>query len=198
MIAPYHGRVLIDVGTGDGVCIWRHARTHQDQFCIGIDSNRSNLQQISEKIHRKISKGGAPNALFIEAAVEDLPSELENIAEMVQIQFPWGSLLHGIATGDQHVLSNLHRICRCDALLKVIISLDPLKDCAELTRLGIPKFDLDYVKNELTAKYEKAGFEILYANVMSEQDYSRLQSSWAKRIHQNKERSPIYFLARAR
>jgi hypothetical protein len=116
---------------------------------------------------------------------------------VVQIQFPWGSLLQTIATGDQNVLSNLRRICRCDALLKVTISLDPIQDRAELARLKIAKFDLDYVRNILTPIYKSSGFKIVQADVMSEQEYSKLQSSWAKRIQQNKERLPIYFLARA-
>jgi hypothetical protein len=106
--------------------------------------------------------------------------------------------LHGIATGNRHVLSNLHRICRCNALLKVIINLDPITDRAELTRLGIATFDLDYVRSVLTDVYQKAGFEIMDVDVISDQEYLTLQSSWAKRIHQNKERLPIYFLARAK
>jgi hypothetical protein len=80
----------------------------------------------------------------------------------------------------------------------VIISLDPIKDRAELTRLGITKFDLDYVRSPLTHAYQNAGFEIVDATVMSNQEYSTLESSWAKRIHQNKARLPIIFLARAR
>jgi hypothetical protein len=79
----------------------------------------------------------------------------------------------------------------------VIISLDPIRDRAELTRLEIANFDLDYVRNVLTPIYKSSGFKIVQADVMSEQEYSKLQSSWAKRIHQNKERLPIYFLARA-
>jgi len=102
-----------------------------------------------------------------------------------------------MATGDQHVLLNLHRICRYNALLKVIISLDPIRDRAELTRLGIARFDLDYVRNILADKYKNAGFEIVQANLMSAEKYSTLQSSWAKRIHQNKQRLPICFSARA-
>jgi hypothetical protein len=80
--------------------------------------------------------------------------------------------------------------------LKVIISLDPIRDRAELMRLGIVTFDLDYIWNVLADIYKNAGFEILQADVMSSEEYSALQSSWAKRIHQNKVRLPIYFLAR--
>ncbi len=82
--------------------------------------------------------------------------------------------------------------------MKVIISLDPVRDCTELKRLEIPAFDLDYVKNALAIKYKSAGFDIVEAEVMSPQEYSMLHSSWAKRIHQNKGRLPIYFLARAK
>ncbi|MCI0443173.1 hypothetical protein L0244_21610 [bacterium] len=178
--------------------MWRHARTNPNQFCIGIDSNRSNLQKISEKIYRKASKRGASNALFIEASVEDIPCELEGLAEIIQIQFPWGSLLQSVATGDIKILSNLNRICQSNALMKVIISMDPVRDSAELKRLEIPAFDLDYVRNVLVHKYKNAGFEIFEAKVMTAQEYSTLQSSWAKRIHQNRQRLPISLLARAR
>jgi hypothetical protein len=106
--------------------------------------------------------------------------------------------LHSIATGDIKILSNLNRICQDNALMKVIISLDPVRDSAELKRLEIPVFDLDYVRNVLVHKYKNAGFEIVEAKVMSAQEYSTLHSSWAKRIHQNKERLPIYFSACAR
>lgn len=198
LIAPYNGKILIDVGTGDGVFVWKHARTHPNQFCIGIDSNRSNLYKISEKIYRQVSKGGAPNALFIEASVEALPAELDGLAEVIQIQFPWGKLLHGVATGDSHILSNLNRICQNNAFMKVIISLDPIRDCTELKRLEIPAFDLDHVKKVLAVKYKNAGFDIVEAKVMSAQEYLALNSSWAKRIRQNKERLLIYFLARAK
>jgi hypothetical protein len=139
-----------------------------------------------------------PNALFIEASVEDLPRELEGLAEIIQIQFPWGSLLHSVATGDTKILSNLNRISQNNALMKVIISLDPVRDSAELKRLAIPAFDLDYVRDVLVHKYKNAGFEIVEAKVMSAHEYSTLHSSWAKRIHQNRQRLPISLLARAR
>ena len=106
--------------------------------------------------------------------------------------------MHSVATGDTKILSNLNRICQNNALMKVIISLDPVRDSAELKRLEIPAFDLDYVRNVLVHKYKDAGFEIIEAKVMTAHEYSTLQSSWAKRIHQNKERLPIYFFARAK
>jgi hypothetical protein len=106
--------------------------------------------------------------------------------------------LRGVAAGDKQILSNLNRICQNNALMKVIISLDPARDNVELKRLKISAFNVDYVRKVLIENYKNAGFEIVEAEVMSQKEYSTLQSSWAKRVHQNKERLPIYFLARAR
>jgi 16S rRNA (adenine(1408)-N(1))-methyltransferase len=36
----------------------------------------------------------------VQAAVEDLPEDLADVADEVHVHFPWGSLLRGVATGD--------------------------------------------------------------------------------------------------
>ena len=41
--------------------------------------------------------------LFIQAAVEDLPPELDGVADEVHVHFPWGSLLRAVATGELDV-----------------------------------------------------------------------------------------------
>ena len=84
---------MIDIGTGDGFFVSECARQNPRKFYIGIDANTRPLEKISEKIHRKPSKGGLPNVLFLQAAVEDLPSELDGVADEVHVHFPWGSLL---------------------------------------------------------------------------------------------------------
>ena len=64
--------VIVDIGTGDGRFVYQSARENPNKFYIGIEPNVRPLEKISEKIHRKPDKGGAPNVLFIQAAVEDL------------------------------------------------------------------------------------------------------------------------------
>ena len=68
---PTAGGVIIDVGTGDGRFVYQCARQNPRSFYIGIDAHPPALEKISEKIHRKPSKGGLPNLLFVHAAVED-------------------------------------------------------------------------------------------------------------------------------
>jgi hypothetical protein len=53
--------VIIDIGTGDGRFVYRSVRRNPNKFYIGIDPNVRPLEKISEKIHRKPNKGGAPS-----------------------------------------------------------------------------------------------------------------------------------------
>ncbi|HEY4492116.1 MAG TPA: class I SAM-dependent methyltransferase, partial [Acidobacteriota bacterium] len=102
--------MIVDLGAGDGLFVYHYARKNPNHFCIGIDSNRRPLEGISEKIHRKGSGGGAPNVIYLQAAAEALPQELQEIANEVYVLFPWGSLLKGVATGDIDLLTNIRRI----------------------------------------------------------------------------------------
>jgi 16S rRNA (adenine(1408)-N(1))-methyltransferase len=63
--------VIVDIGTGDGRFVYQSARENPRKFYIGIDPNVRPLEKISEKIYRKPAKGGATNALFDQAALED-------------------------------------------------------------------------------------------------------------------------------
>src|SRR5215831_11298295 len=129
--------IVIDIGTGDGRFVYESAQENPRKFYIGIDANARPLEKISEKIYRKPDKGGLPNVLFLQAAVEDLPAELDAVADEVHVHFPWGSLLRIVATGDEDGLRNLRRICAPDGLLEIVIGLDPERDRSEIERLGL-------------------------------------------------------------
>ena len=81
--------------------------------------------------------------LFLQAAAEDLPTELQGIANEVHVNFPWGSLLRGVATGDAVILKSLRSICAHKALLRVTIGIDFERDRCEVERLAMPKLSVD-------------------------------------------------------
>jgi 16S rRNA (adenine(1408)-N(1))-methyltransferase len=116
--------VIVDIGTGDGRFVYQLARQNPNRFYIGIDANAAALKEISTKATRKLAKGGLNNVLFVQAAVENLPIELNAIADEIHIHFPWGSLLKAVATGNADVLQNLRRISAPDCLLEIIIGID--------------------------------------------------------------------------
>lgn len=193
---PTGAGIVLDIGTGDGSFVYQAARENPNKFFIGIDANARPLAKVSEKIHRKVKKGGSANALFLLAAVEDLPSELNGMADEVHVHFPWGSLLSAFALGQAEVLNNIRRICAPDALLEVVIGLDVEKDRTELRRLGITEFSPAFVRNELSDRYRMAGFEITETAEL--QHWTGLHTSWAKRLRINQQRRLVYLIAEAR
>jgi 16S rRNA (adenine(1408)-N(1))-methyltransferase len=197
LLLPTGDGVVIDIGTGDGLFVYRSAREQPSRFFIGIDASARPLEKVSEKIYRKPAKGGLRNALFIQAAVEDLPEELDAVADEVHVHFPWGSLLRAVATGESEVLGNLRRICSEGALLEVIIGLDPVRDRAEIERLSLPALSEEHVDCALIPRYRSEGFEIFERGTLLSDAWARLHTSWAKRLRGNPNRSLLYLIARA-
>jgi 16S rRNA (adenine(1408)-N(1))-methyltransferase len=189
--------VIIDIGTGDGHYVYQSARQNPTKFYIGIDANTRPLRKVSEKIYRKVTKGGAPNALFIQASVEDLPTELDGVADEVHVHFPWGSLLKAVANGELKVLHGIRRICGVDALLEIVIGIDPERDAAEIERLGLEQLSDEYINHELRNRYLLANLEIVEHGLISNLEVPTIKSSWAQRLRGNSSRSIVYWIARA-
>src|SRR5262249_24112350 len=104
--------IVLDIGTGDGNFTYRMARNHPNKLFIGIDPHHQALQKISAKSSHKPQKGGVPNALFILARGEELPKELDGLANQIFINFPWAGLLSGLITADLLIWNNLRRVCQ--------------------------------------------------------------------------------------
>lgn len=197
-LSPLTGAgVVIDLGTGDGRFVYQSARQNPHKFYIGIDANPQPLAKISEKIHRKPAKGGLPNVLFIQAAVEALPPELDGVADELHIHFPWGSLLRAVATGDETVLRSLRRLCAPGALMEVIIGLDPERDQSQIEALGLEPFTDELLELSLVPRYEASGFEILEKGVLKPMEWPELNTSWAKRLQGGSGRALFYLIGRA-
>jgi 16S rRNA (adenine(1408)-N(1))-methyltransferase len=195
--SPTGGGVIVDIGTGDGRFVYESAKDNPEKFFIGIDPNTKPLEKISMKATRKPAKGGLANVLFIRAAIEQLPKELDNAADQIHIHFPWGSLLGAIALGDERILRSLHRLCARGCLLEVVIGFDPERDRQELERLGIADFSLDYVRNKLVSRYSNCGLKLKESGVLGKAEWTRLHSSWARRLSLNDAREVVYFIAEA-
>ncbi len=189
--------VIIDIGTGDGRFVYQSARRNPNKFYIGIDPSTRPLEKISEKIYRKPAKGGAPNVLFIQSAVEDLPAELNGVADEVHVHFPWGSLLRAVATGEVEVLRNVRRICSAGALLEVVIGLDPERDQSEIERLGLTPLSLEFIDSSLVPNYAAAGFQITERGILAASEWPDFDTSWAKRLKGNQRRPITYLIGKS-
>jgi len=191
------GGVIVDIGTGDGRFVYQNARQNPARFYLGIDANARPLEKISMKATRRPAKGGAPNLIFVQAAIEDLPAELNDVADEIHIHFPWGSLLRAVAIGEEAVVKALHRTSAPGGLLEVVIGFDPERDRAEIDRLGLPSLPWAYLAGELAGKYEACGFRFRESGTLKRADWAHLESSWARRLQTNPQREVVYFVAEA-
>lgn len=189
---------MLDIGTGDGRFVYQMARQNPDRLYVGIDASSEALVKISEKIHRNPKHGGAKNVLFLQARVEALPEELDNIADEVHIHFPWGSLLRGILLPDEAVLRSLRKVCKQEALLEIITSIDNTRDANELNRLGINNYiDEHYIENILRPRFALASFRITEHGLLPPVNWPTLCSSWAAKLKSGGTRDACYLIAQA-
>jgi len=197
-LLPHTGEgIVVDIGTGDGRFVSTAAKADPNKFFIGIDANVKPLEKPSIKATRKPAKGGLPNALFVQAAVEDLPAELNGVADEIHIHFPWGSLLKAVARADRQVLAALRRIAAPGCLLEIVIGIDPLRDKMEIDRLELPPLDDDYCKHELIPRYRSAGFKNIEDCVLANSEWREIETTWAKRLQTNSERVVTYLVFQA-
>ena len=99
--------------------------------------------------------------------------------------------------GDVALLRNVRRICVDEALLEVVIGIDPVRDKSELERLGVQPLTLEVVDTVLVPNYAAAGFEIIERGIIAASEWPEFETSWAKRLQGNEQRPITYLIARA-
>lgn len=187
----------MDIGTGDGRFVSAAARANPNKFYIGIDANAKPLEKISMRATRKVKKGGLPNAMFVQAAVEDLPAEFDAAADEIHIHFPWGSLLRAVATGDEQILHSLRRIAAPGCLLEIVIGIDPVRDRSEVDRLDVPILSPVILHSFLIPKYLSAGFELVDSGILDHSRWAKMETSWARKLKLGAGRTVTFMLFRA-
>jgi len=197
-LASGYSRVIADIGTGDGRFVYELARAHPKWLCIGIDPARENLEQYSARIHRKPSKGGLLNILYVIASAEDPPLELDGLTGTIHINFPWGSLLQAVVLADQRVLANIARISSPGGSLEMLINTSIFRDPIPTRVQELPELTLDYIDNVLAPAYAQASIRILERRVLSEEEMKQVRTTWARRLAYGKDPGTFYIRAEVR
>ena len=156
---------LIDIGTGDGRFVQHTARQQPDWFCIGIDACRENLHKTSQK---------APiNALYLIASAQALPAALNERANRITINFPWGSLLESLLQGNPALLDGLERLAQSDTRLEIRLN------GGALARAG---WGLEAGAGQVYEILCAAGWKAKPPIALEDQDLRAFPSTWAKRL----------------
>ena len=160
-----YDHMLLDLGTGDGRFVKYMAEQHPHWFVIGIDTCRENL--------REQSRAKLPNMLFIIACAQELPHELSGLVSHVTINFPWGSLLESLLTGDPKLTRGLASISRSVSTIDIRLNSGALAEAGNTLETGA-----DQIYNIMI----RAGWQIDAPKLIYAPALRTFPSTWAKRL----------------
>jgi len=175
----FPGGMVVDLGTGDGKHVLAVARRRPDALIVGLDAGPDAMRKTAARAAAKPARGGVPNAVFVWAAVEDLPAELTDVTE-VHCLMPWGSLLRAFVEPNEHVLRGVAERCRSGADFLLTLNLHAWRP--PVPEVGdTPEPTPDSVA-ELAATYAAAGWRIDSADYLDAAGIAELGTSWTKRL----------------
>jgi 16S rRNA (adenine(1408)-N(1))-methyltransferase len=152
------------------------AAAQPDRLVVGVDANAAAMAQASRRAAATPRRGGLPNALFVVAAAEALPPELDALADAVTVHFPWGSLLRGLLHADPAVMAGLTRVMRPGATLTLLLSSTDRDRAAGVAPLG------QAAVRALADAYAGWGLAVTEARPATAADVAAAHSTWGKRL----------------
>ncbi len=172
--------LVLDLGTGDGKHVLALARQRPDALVVGLDAAADAMRPTSARAAAKPARGGVPNAVFVRAPVEQLPSELRGVTE-VHALMPWGSLLRALVRPDPAVLRDVTAACEPGAPFLVTLNLHAWRP--PVPEVGdAPEPTPDSAAGQLAAGYAAAGWTLDDAGYADAEALAALGTSWTKRL----------------
>ena len=166
----------MDLGTGDGRFVLATAAARPDVLVIGVDADAASMAEASRRATRAVRRGGVANALFVAAAAESLPAELDGLAKSLTVHFPWGSLLRGLLRADPAILAGIARVTRPGAAVTLLLSVTERDHVA-----GIDTFDGVAIER-IGRCYAAYGLALAEGRPTTAEDLDAAHSTWARRL----------------
>jgi 16S rRNA (adenine(1408)-N(1))-methyltransferase len=167
--------VLLDIGAGDGRFVRQMAAQCSARFAIGVDACRENL--------RANSRVAPPNALYLIADARALPGALNQIAGHVTINFPWGSLLHGLLAGEVALLERIAAVARPAALLELRLNAGALAEAG---------CSLEGGGEQIHQALHRAGFCLRPPIALGPRELRACPTTWARRLACGRDPRALY------
>jgi 16S rRNA (adenine(1408)-N(1))-methyltransferase len=155
----------LDLGTGDGRYVHSLAERNPGSFVIGVDACRENLHEHS--------RAKLPNMLFVIASAQSLPRELNGLVSHITVNFPWGSLLESMLSGDPCLMRSLESISRSGTSIDVRLNGGALAEAGWTLETGAEK-----IYNNMAY----TGWQVHAPVIMNAGMLRDFPSSWARRL----------------
>jgi 16S rRNA (adenine(1408)-N(1))-methyltransferase len=167
------------------------AATRPDRLVVGVDANAAGMATASRRAAAAPRRGGRPNALFVVAAAEALPRELDGVADLVTVHFPWGSLLRGLLAADPAIMAGLTRLLRPGATLSMLLSSTD-RDHG----VGVAPIRRETLQ-ALAGAYAAWGLTVTVARPATAADVAAAHSTWGRRLAAGVQRPAWLLRARS-
>jgi 16S rRNA (adenine(1408)-N(1))-methyltransferase len=161
-LAARHERVVIDLGTGDGLFAYRLAVGDPATLYVGCDP--------------------VGNLLLVVTSVEQPPDELLGAASQVYCVLPWGRLMAGLVTGDDEVLRGVRAFAHPGAPVLVYLNVGVWDRDTPLHVQDLPAVTAEHIEQVLAPAYERAGIRLLDHREAGPEEIGELRSTWARRL----------------
>jgi 16S rRNA (adenine(1408)-N(1))-methyltransferase len=181
-LAGRYARVVVDVGTGDGLFAYRLATRDPSTLHVGCDPVADNMVEVSQRSRRNPSRGGVDNLMLVVASVEDPPDELRGCAAQVYCVLPWGRLMAGLVTGDEEILRGVRAFAQDAAPVLVYLNVEVWDRDTPLHVQDLPALTPAHVEEVLTPAYARNGIRLLSHRDAAPREIAELRSTWARRL----------------
>ncbi len=192
--AQAYSRVLMDLGTGDGLFPYRCARADAALFCIGVDATPNQLVSLSRRCARSVKQGGAPNLMFVLSAVAELPDALAGVADRVTVNFPWASLLRELVAAEPATLRVVRRLLKPGGHLETLLNMQVLGKDDVRQRLALPEVTPEYVAQTLVPAYAACGLVVEHAAPVGASELP-VRTTWGQHLTLNSRRETVFLRA---
>jgi 16S rRNA (adenine(1408)-N(1))-methyltransferase len=153
------------------------AAAQADVLVVGVDADAGSMAEASRRAARATKRGALPSALFVVAAAEALPAELNGLADALTVQFPWGSLLRGLLDADPAIVGGIARLTKSGATVTLLLSVTE-RDRATIGRVSVDEGTF----RALAPGYAAHGLILREARPATGDEVRRSHSTWAKRL----------------
>jgi 16S rRNA (adenine(1408)-N(1))-methyltransferase len=172
------GTVLVDVGCGDGKHTVRWAERRRDALVVGLDAETTRLERSAAAVRKRKLR-----VLFVTASAEEPPEPLVGRCAEIAVVMPWGSLLDGILGADEAVLRAVLGLGAPRATLDAVVNVRPwdAPDSVDRKLAATPEPTPEHLA-DLVAAYERLGWALAPAGLLTDAEARGLGSTWASRV----------------
>jgi 16S rRNA (adenine(1408)-N(1))-methyltransferase len=164
------------------------AAAQPDRLVVGVDANTEAMATASRRAAAKRLRGGLPNTLFLVAAAEALPAELDRVADLVTVNFPWGSLLRGLLGADPAIMAGVTRVLQPGGTAQLLLSSTARDRGAGVAPIQAATLEA------LAESYVTWGLAVTQLWRASVADVAAAHSTWGKRLGAGGRRRPAWLL----